>query len=553
VDLGWVWKIALITLVFLGIASPLLAQEVEVLVYFKDKDGSAYGVEDAPRFLSARSRQRRQKFGIPVITRDLPVSAFYISQLRDAGLSVGKPSKWLNAVVVKGDSARLASMLNSPSIRAKEQLTKYTSAFPVIRRQGVPSALASIVTENNYGIGTNQAHMLGIDSMHASGLTGKGVVVAVMDAGFQGVERHLGFAHLRDSSRIRDTYNFLAEGGPDVYGYHWHGGGALTCIGGNYQSFFVGGAYDADYALYISEDVTKERPIEMYNWVLAAERADSLGADLINTSLGYSVFDKAWQNLSLDEIDGSSSIITQGVQIAASVGMLCVTSAGNEGSNPFWRGKISAPADAPDGVTVGALLPDSNLASFSSRGIAGKPYIKPDVVAQGVGCVIYHPTDPTAVNFVSGTSFSAPLVAGLIAGLMERYPNKKPTEWIEALHATGSRASTPDTTYGYGIPNYQRLDAYLGKKVLNFQGKAFLIFPNPQVRGAGIQVLVNQAFTPRLIEVVNMLGQVVREVNLLPDSGNTIGISSIGLLEGAYVVRLRDARGTHVSRLVLQQ
>jgi subtilisin family serine protease len=546
-DFYKVWKF-IIYLLLTG-SAPLAAQEVQTLVYFKDKVGTPFTTDQANRFLGPRSLARRAKFGIALNEKDLPVSAVYMQQLRDAGLIVGKPSKWLNAVPILGDPAIVDSALNFSFVLKKDYLT-FNAKKTVGCQEDIAQATASINIENNYGNGSRQAHMIGIDSMHKHGWTGKGVLIAVADAGFTNVNRHQGFTHLRLNNGIADTYNFLDAGNQDVYGYHWHGGGALSCVGGFYEGQFVGGAYNADYALYITEDVRSERPIEAYNWVLGAERADSLGVDLINTSLGYSTFDKAGLNYKLEDLDGRTTIITQAVNIAAEVGILCINSAGNEGLNPLWNGRITAPADALKGLTVGAVMPDSAIAAFSSRGFANVGNMKPDVVAQGTECIFYSDRDPSGTFTGAGTSFSAPLVAGLIGGMMEKYPNVTPAQWIEALHKTSTKSTRPDTSYGYGIPNYGRIDAYLSNHANTFQNQ-FLIYPNPQRLGGSISVDLVVTSRIQKIEIVNAIGQQMRAWDSFVKESPTYTLSLDGLGRGPYIVRVYHNRGISNSRIVI--
>lgn len=552
-DLSRLRKTLGLALALVVSASAVYAQSYETLVFFRDKVGSPYTVAQADLFLSPRSIARRAKFGISVTERDLPVSATYLSQLRAAGLTLGYTSKWLNAVSVIGDSATVVNALNLPFIVARQQIARRDAAPKPSRYSPHPNGIAATEVNNNYGIGLSQVKMLGIDSMHQAGYTGKGVLVGVLDAGYQGVDRHAAFTRLADSGRLADSRDFIGTRGSDVYAYHWHGGGALSCVGGYFPGFFIGGAYQASFALYVTEDVTQERPVEPFYWVVGAERADSLGVDIINTSLGYSTFDKTILNYTFADLDGQTTISTRGVNAATDAGILCVTSAGNEGQNFNWKGKISAPADAAKGLTVGALLPDSTIAPFSSRGFPGRQ-IKPDVVAQGVNCLLYSPNDPQGLINGSGTSFSAPQTAGLIAGMMQQFPNVSPARWIEALHRTSTRSNSPDTAFGYGIPNYGRLARYLSNVTgIPTSGKSLILFPNPQIRGAEVSFLLDTNEQVTRLSVVNYLGQEVGFVDSPKRVGTKIVLDTRKLAAGTYTVRATTSSGTHAGRLVVRE
>ena len=526
-----------------------VAQPYQAVLFFRDKVGSPASLSSPLTFLSQRSLDRRAKFGIAVAQRDLPLSDGYVAQLDSAGIQVIKKSRWLNAVSVIGDSAAVLAAAQLPFVASEMQIAR---RYPSLYLEESCSDNTAAVTED-FGPGANQAHMLGIDSMHAAGYTGRGVLVAVMDAGYAGVDRHAAFRALQDSGRMADSYDYVYGNGASVYDYFWHGGGALSCIGGYYPGNFIGGAYQADYALYVTEDIRSELPIETFNWVVAAERADSLGADLISTSLGYFSFDKAWLSLTHDQLDGYTSLITQGVNIASQNGIVCVTSAGNEGQNSAWGGKISAPADATLGITVGAVFADSTIAPFSSRGFTNRPFNKPDVVAQGVNCIVYSNIDPLGVLSVSGTSFSCPLTSGLIAGMMQQYPNLTPAQWQTALHATGSRSGSPDTSYGYGLPNYGRLTRFINTFLsVKERGYAFGIYPNPQHSGQPLHFSLDTGSRIISIDIVDMLGKAIPLIETESWFPGMHAAHLPSLASGPYTIRIFTPGGVQRSRLIIQ-
>jgi len=529
------------------------AQQTTTVVFLKDKAGTAFTTTQPEAFLSLRSVARRAKFGIAITERDLPVSATYLSALKAAGLKIGKASRWLNAVPVFGDTAIVNSTLASfDFVKEKRLLTRLFPEKAQGRGRLPASGIASVVSEPDYGLGAKQVSMLGIDKMHAAGLTGKGVLVAVLDGGFQRVDVHTAFEQTRSREGFKQVKN-LIEDVPRASPYDMdaHGGYVLSCIGGYYPGKFVGGAYDADFALYATEDVPRERPIETFYWVLGAEQADSIGADILNSSLGYNFFDNRSQDFTLAQIDGQTTLCTQGANMAAEAGIVVVVSAGNEGRNVIWSGKITAPGDALKAITVGAVQPDSLLAGFSGKGIGARPYIKPDAVAQGTAVWGYSPVDRLGtVGGLAGTSFSSPLLTGLLAGMMQRYPQVPPSAWQNALHATGSRSASPDTVFGYGIPNYTRLNTYLAARYGQGTTSVLSVYPNPAIQGQDLQLTFLATGRAQQLEIINMLGQKIASQTI--DAGQTfIILQTKWMATGQYLVRLSGGEKTGRSKLLL--
>jgi subtilisin family serine protease len=259
------------------------------------------------------------------------------------------------------------------------------------------------------------------------------------------------------------------------YQYHDHGTEVLSCIAANYQDF-KGTAYDATFVLAVTEDVRSEFRIEEYNWLLAAEFADSVGVDIIHSSLGYSVFGKEpSMNYTYEDLDGNTATITQAVNLARDRGILVVTSAGNEG-NSDWK-YITAPADARGILTVGAVREDYTRASFSSVGPTADGRIKPDVMALGSGTAVMFGNG--GISQSNGTSYAAPLVAGLAAGLWQANPDWTNIDVINAIKYTSSRALNPDAQFGYGIPDFTVAREGAVLSVDQIINRDISVYPNP--------------------------------------------------------------------------
>jgi hypothetical protein len=296
--------------------------------------------------------------------------------------------------------------------------------------------------------------------MHRQGFKGKGMLVAVFDAGFENLPQLDAMRHLFVNGRILDTYNFVEDNGY-VYGKGGdHGTKVLSTMAAYDPGKIIGTAPEASYLLYRTEDASSEYRIEEFNWLLAAERADSAGADVINSSLGYNNFDDKSMSYTYEQMDGNTAYVTQAADMAAAVGMLVVTSAGNEG-----RGKwkyITAPADADSVLTVGAVDSKGSYAEFSSKGNTPDGRTKPDVVAKGAATTVVSPGNRVTVS--NGTSFSSPLMAGFATSLWQAYPKLNNMEVIDILRRSGSQAQKPDSLLGYGIPDYERAKEASGKK-----------------------------------------------------------------------------------------
>ena len=223
-------------------------------------------------------------------------------------------------------------------------------------------------------------------------------------------------------------------------------------MGANKPGSIVGTAPDAEYWLLVSEETYTETPAEQDTWAAALEYADSVGADVVNSSLGYALYDDTTMNVKYNELDGKTHLISRSASLAASRGILVVNSAGNSG-NDEW-GKIGVPADGRDMLTVGAVLESDWAVPFTSRGFSADGRVKPDVSARGAFAAVVRANG--RIGYANGTSFSSPITAGMAACLMQALPKLKPTEIIELLHQSGDRSEHPDNMCGYGVPDYYK-------------------------------------------------------------------------------------------------
>ncbi len=442
------------------------AAPVPVLVEFVDKGEQGNGdriarLARAERELTAASRARRLRRGVwPLVDEaDLPVAPEYLQAIRALGLEPVHVSRWLNACTVRASGpvlARLAATGGVARVRP-EPLAAPRTLRPVaeaVRADAVPpGASARHAGAIAYGMTATQLARLGAPALHDAGWNGAGLLVALFDEGFNHRGDHTATKGIDVGNRTRDFVRGV-DSVEDTTGdaiFFQHGQWTLSTIGGNAPGIYVGPAYGAAFALARTEDSRSETPIEMIHWVNAAEWADSLGVDLISSSLGYRRFDAPDPSIAYAQLDGHTTIITRAVEIAAAKGILVVSSMGNDGA--LGTGSIDAPADAcgDSMLAVGAVDSTGELAGFSSRGPTADGRVKPDVVAQGVAVLVASASgNPDTYVRLSGTSFSCPLVAGVAACLLQAYPNLPIPVIVRTLKLTAGNATHPNNGVGWG-------------------------------------------------------------------------------------------------------
>ena len=440
-------------------------------VYFRDKPQATNYLANPLNMLSQRALARRQRLHINLDQKDVPVDSNYILQIANAnGITYQAKSKWLNAIHVQGlenDIRALTAFHFVDHIEfANKNLGIINRPEPNDIQQKPPQQKR---ISYDYGQASTQIDMLNGALLHQHNYTGQNVLLAVIDAGFKQVDTSAFFHHLFVGHKLIDTYNFVGRN-PNVYQYHYHGTEVLSTIVAKSNGLFVGTAPDVSVALYISEDVTRETPLEESYWAEAAERADSIGVDVINTSLGYNIFDRPEYNYSQSDLDGQTAFISRAAEIAVSRGINVVVSAGNSGQNTQWP-KIGFPADAQGVITVGAVDGNKVRAGFSSIGPTADGRIKPDVMAMGQGATVYYNNQILSNN---GTSFSAPIMAGIVACMVQAMPDKQPAEIKQALITIADRYHNPDNYYGYGIPDFSRSPLINQNNALQAE-----VYPNP--------------------------------------------------------------------------
>jgi hypothetical protein len=394
-----------------------------------------------------------------------------------------------------------------------------------------------------YGSTQNQVEMINADELHLQDFTGEGMTVAVMDAGFSNVNTMAAFQRLRDNGDLLDGYDFV-DRTSNVYAFNGndHGTKVLSTMAGFIQDQYVGTAPDASYYLFRTEDVFSENPVEESYWVEAVERADSLGVDVINTSLSYFGYDNPNYSYSASDMDGYTAYSTKGANIAFEKGILLLVSAGNSGNDaPSYTG-VGAPSDSPNILTVGAVNSSGTFAIFSSRGSAIQPTRKPDIVAQGQGAYVVSQAGSIVAN--NGTSFSSPIMAGGVTSLWQALPNASNAEIMDFVRQSASQYSTPDYDYGYGIPDLS-LALSMGLSFQEENVTELKIFPNPV--NHILYIKVPEDFEQSNLTIHDVLGKLVLEINMT-ETINPIDVSS--LASGLYIINLQSEQSTKTFKLI---
>ena len=527
-------------------------------IHLKDKNNSIYSINKPNEYLSQRAIDRREKQHIPINMSDLPVNTAYINEIRSMGLEIIHPSKWFNTIAVStNDTAIIESLIKLNYVKnvieiEKSKIDTSHSKFGIhlniddkIQAIESPPLSSDLL---NYGFSFKQANQIGAVCMHNLGYQGQGISIAVLDAGFLDVNVLPAFDSLRINNLILGTRDFVT-GDTMVYEDFPHGMNVLSCMAANLPGNIVGTAPKAKYWLLRTEDAGSEGIIEEINWLRAAEFADSVGVDIINSSLGYRNFDNSADNHGYADLDGNTTIITKAADMVASKGIFVVSSAGNSGGPPWF--KIVAPADADSILTVGAVDSVGNIATFSSRGLTFDGRIKPNTVARGVQVVLA--ALGGGVVSSSGTSFSCPVTAGAVACLWQANPSASAMQLLNAIQQSASMFTSPDSISGYGIPNFCLANTILTNiEQRKMNGPELIVYPNPFNNNLDIRFFSDKQQTIN-ITLYDIVG---REIVSQEKKINTVGYTTINFLKtfmsskGTYLLRLSTKDKTYFEKLI---
>ncbi len=501
--------------------------------------------------LPERALRRRAKVGFDVNINDVPVAARYVEGVAATGVEVVTKSRWLNAVSVFADGEQAAVIAALPFVRETRPVGRGTKRMPDMTPADGQHSAVPAGRVLDYGESQGQLEQIQVDQLHDEGLDGTGVLIAMFDTGFDTdhqVYRHLNIVAERDF--INDDAETADQPG-DPEGQDGHGTATLSCVGGKYAGELYGGSYEAGFVLCKTEILDEEIQTEEDYWQEAVEWADSLGADVVSSSLGY----LEWYTY--EDMDGNTAVTTIAADMAAARGIVVVNSMGNEGYNP-WLYMI-APADGDSVLSIGAVDIDGDRVDFSSVGPTYDGRIKPDVMALGFAAYVATTGDTASYANASGTSFSCPLTAGAVGLLVQAHPDWSPIEIIEALRSTATQSSSPDTLMGWGIVQAHdaRYSDWAGVENGEIPvARVIWASPNPTSRGTLVEFILAERGRA-LVVIYDANGRLVRTLTdrVLPAGPHALrwdgrDESSHPVASGVYFARLRAAGGVRSSTKV---
>ena len=528
------------------------AQYSRIIIQFTNKDGNPYSLDKPAQFLSSRSIERRARYGISLDSTDLPVVPSYIETVKAQGeVTVLSQSKWLNQILIKTTDAvalqkiralpfvkflQAVALVRDPAEnRIKNKFEQINETVPLINNDK-----RTIADAYNYGSSYNQIHIHQGEYLHNKGFSGQGMIITILDAGFNNYKTITAFDSIRLRNQVLGEKDFV-DFDNSVNEDNEHGKNCLSIMAANWPGRMIGSAPSANFWLIRTEDVASEYPIEEHNWVAGAEFADSCGTDLISSSLGYTEFDDASFNHTYSQFYRNSTLVSMGASMAAKKGIIVTNSAGNDGAHA-WK-YLSFPADADSVCAVGAVNTEGAIASFSSYGYPGKQ--KPNIVSVGFQTVIANVTEPASGN---GTSYSNPNIAGLIACLWQAFPRFNNMKILNTLYASADKIAAPDSLYGYGLPNMKTAYRTLKTEENQILYRNVTLWANPSTFIDTVAIrFIGQIDGNAKIEILNADQTVVATQNFLIEQQevyNTLFSNLALLANGSYIVKYSDSLQT---------
>lgn len=501
-------KLILLLVLFISFIS--FAQE-DAWVYFTNKPNASTFLANPLTMLTQRALDRRTAQNITLDVTDVPVHQAYIDQIAaSTGITVMAKSKWLNSVHIRGSQANIQTLstlafvssidfanrsLNSRLIKPNNQ--------KVNKINKVAKKLDELVTYN-YGNSSNQIEMLNGHLLHQQNYTGQGKIIAVLDSGFINVDTASPFQNLITNGQILGGYNF-PDRNTNYFSRHNHGTSVLSCMGGFVDGQLVGTAPNAQYYLFITEDINSENPVEESYWVEAAELADYYGVDVINSSLGYFGYDNPAYSYTYSNMNGVTAFASRGANMAFSKGMMVVISAGNSGNSS--EPHVGVPAEAINALAIGAVDSNEAYASFSSIGPSFDGRVKPDICAKGQFTTVSN----TSGNIVTsnGTSFSSPVMAGMVATFWSAVPSLTNVQVTKFIKESADLFSNPTNQKGYGVPDFQ-LALTNALNSMDFTIENPILYPNP----AENQITFASEIKNGNLLLFNSFGQLVKDESI---------------------------------------
>jgi subtilisin family serine protease len=529
-------KIILLSLCFnLG-----LSAQDRYMVFFTDKAGTDFSLNNPIEYLSQRAIDRRTRQGIALSENDVPVNQRYINSIKDLGAEVYFSTKWMNGVLVQMDADLIPAINELPFVNKIEYVAPGAILSENVDGDAYNGSMAEDVSASAF-----QNEMLDIDIMHEEGFRGEGMLVGVFDGGFSNISGLSPLAHLFAANKILLTKDFVINRN-NVENQESHGTRVLSILASNAEGEFVGAAPAADYMLFVTEAAGEFR-VEEYNWLFAAEMADSAGVDVVNTSLGYSNFDDDNMDYTYQDMDGQTTVITKAANLAASKGILLVNSAGNEGNNS-WN-FITAPADSDSVLAIGAINSAFSRATFSSFGPSADGRVKPDLSALGQGTAVVTASGNIANQ--NGTSFSSPIVAGLVTGFWQAFPALTNFQVMQIMKESASQFNSPDNDLGYGIPSFVRA-VELARNLESPIESGVVVYPNPITDDSFTLALEQSYFGKEVVlTLVDRNGKSLSVTKIFPTQfKNRFEINFENGIAGLYILNIQTSDQQTMKKLI---
>ena len=501
-------------------------------IELKDRGNTPYTIENPLAYLSEKSIERRLRQGIAIDSTDLPINPLYLNEIRLTGASIKETSKWVKTVTVYlPDSSAVPALKNLNFVDTLYCVWKGDLPQSDLLKSGRDKYVRSESYNfspqremNMYGDGYRQISMLNGDLLHDAGFRGKGMSIAVLDGGFQNSDQ----VPALNLDQIKEVRNFTHQLEDPLRSTEVHGTRVLSCMLANQAGIMVGTAPEADYYLFKTEVGGEEFPVEEDYWVAAMEYADSIGIDVVNTSLGYSTFDDSLMNHTHEQLDGYTILASRAASMAGDKGMLIFNAAGNEG-NSSWE-KITVPSDADNIITVGAVDAEGVIAAFSSRGLSADKRIKPDLCAMGVSTATIKADGNVYLG--SGTSFASPVLAGAGACLWQALPQKTNKEIMALMKSSGNKRAIPGSVYGYGIPDVGKVYTNNATYIAKVSKSNTLLFYDT---ATNYLYLKNTDYQEINLNIFNSQGQLI-----IQNKNAIMPIDLNYLNRGVYIVHVRQ-------------
>lgn len=537
-------KLLAFALIFVFTCYASAQQTYKYVVRFTDKNGSGYTLDNPSEYLSTRALERRARQNISIDSLDLPVNPYYLQQLREAGLVVRNCSKWKNCASVDADSSisdwsRFPFVAEATCYYIEDPFQfggRFSSGWQMPR-----PAYDTLYSESYYGLGIRQISQLNGIGLHREGFQGEGMLIGVCDVGFPGIDTLVLFDSLRNDGRLIARRDFVWPHLADTFDLHDHGTSVLSNLASYIPGCYVGTAPKASYILCRTEDMIHESPLEEYNWIAAVEYLDSMGADIVSTSLGYYYFDDPQFDLTPFMLNGSRTPMSQAATIASNKGMLIVNSAGNDGNSIPQH--LNIPADAEAVLTIGAVDEFGDYAYFSSRGPTYDDRIKPDICAMGMD--VRTASVANGIQSLNGTSFSCPIAAGMMACLWQKYPDWTPAQLRDSVRSWGDHADAPNNHYGYGIPDFGKALEDTNVSLTTVDELHCSLYPNPS--HGMVQLFVDDANA--YVSIFDAMGRTI----IHDRYGNSALQTTLNSLpKGFYLIRITSEQRICTMKLIRQ-